>query len=133
MSKLPQKSNFKKYINRYFLGAFYTLAGILHFIMPEFYQPLMPDYIPVPELMNVFAGLTEILLGLWILSGRLPRLSAMFGTLMLLAFIPAHIHFIDIGGCLPGELGLCVPMWVAWARLIIIHPILILWLWARRA
>ncbi|MEL6538098.1 MAG: hypothetical protein AAFQ98_21955 [Bacteroidota bacterium] len=44
---------------------------------------------------------------------------------MLLAFIPSHIHFIQLGACVPD--GLCTPVWVAWFRLVIIHPCFIFW------
>ncbi|GAB5464810.1 MAG: DoxX family protein [Candidatus Kapaibacteriales bacterium] len=122
----------KKVVNRYLQGGFYSLAGILHFIMPEFYHGLIPDWLPAHGVINIMAGISEVILGVWLLSGKLPRLSAMFGTAMLIAFIPSHIYFIQIGSCLPGESGLCVPEWIAWVRLVIIHPVLILWLWAKR-
>ena len=37
------------------------------------------------------------------------------------------IYFININSCIPK--GLCVPQWVGWVRLIVIHPILIAWAW----
>ena len=44
---------------------------------------------------------------------------------MLIAFIPSHIWFIEIGSCVEG--GLCVDEWISWLRLLIIHPVLIYW------
>jgi hypothetical protein len=44
---------------------------------------------------------------------------------MLISFIPAHIYFIQIGSCVEG--GMCVSEWIGWARLLIIHPLLIWW------
>ncbi|MEM9918721.1 MAG: hypothetical protein AAF990_11530, partial [Bacteroidota bacterium] len=56
---------------------------------------------------------------------------AAFGLIaMLIAFVPSHIHFIQIGSCVEG--GLCTPPWVAWLRLLLIHPLLIWWAWANR-
>ena len=50
--------------------------------------------------------------------------------ILLILFLPAHIWFIQKGGCM-GE-SLCVPVWVAWVRLIVFHPLLIAWAWWHR-
>jgi uncharacterized membrane protein len=109
------------------LTTFYCVAGLNHFIMPEFYYGLIPPWLPSAYSINIIAGIAEIILGLSMLYSGL-RVYARWGIiLMLIAFIPAHIYFIQIGACVPG--GLCVPMWIAWLRLIVIHPLLMLWVW----
>lgn len=113
----------------YLLVIFYMLAGLNHFINPSFYLPLIPPYFPFPELINVLSGIAEIALGGMLIIPATRR-SAVIGILILLvAFLPAHIYLIQLDGC-AGEL--CVPPWVAWVRLIVIHPLLILWAWAYR-
>jgi uncharacterized membrane protein len=109
----------------YALAYFFLAAGINHFIAPEFYLPLIPPFFSYPELINVLSGIGEILLGLGIMYFP-TRSRAAWGILILLiAFIPSHVYFIEIGSCI--ENGLCVPEWVGWVRLLIIHPILIFW------
>jgi uncharacterized membrane protein len=104
---------------------FYVLAGLNHFIMPDFYYGLIPEYLLFPKMINGLAGIVEITLGLALTFPSL-RKSASWGIiLMLIAFIPSHIYFIKIGSCV-GQ-GLCVPPWVAWVRLLVIHPLLIFW------
>ena len=51
-------------------------------------------------------------------------------VLLLVAFIPAHVHFIQSGGCF--EESLCVPLWVAWLRVFPVHPLLMAWAWCCR-
>ena len=46
---------------------------------------------------------------------------------LLIFFIPSHVYFIKIGSCVPN--GLCVNPIIGWLRLVIVHPILILWAW----
>ena len=112
------------------LVGFYIFAGFNHFRDPDFYYPLIPPYLPFPELINTAAGIFEIAFGMALIFTPTRRLGAILIVLMLIAFIPAHVYFIELGGCLSE--GLCVPAWVAWVRLIIIHPLLIWWAWSYR-
>lgn len=109
----------------YGLIFFYAFAGLNHFIMPDFYIGLIPDYFHSKSTYNALAGLGEILVAIG-LYFPLSRKTSVFGILfLLLAFIPAHIDFIRVGSCVTDSL--CVPEWIAWLRLIVIHPLLIWW------
>lgn len=112
---------------RYLLGVFYVAAGVNHFISPEFYIPLIPPYFPYPEVINIVAGIAEIALGLMVFFHSTVRIACYGIIAMLVAFIPAHVYFVQIGSCIEG--GLCTPQWLGWVRLVVIHPILILWAW----
>jgi uncharacterized membrane protein len=115
---------------RYLLIGFYLFAGSYHFVNPDFYYGLIPDYIPYPRLINYASGVLEILLALGVIFPK-TRLIAVKGIiLLLLLFIPSHVYFIQIGSCI--ENGLCVPEWLGWVRLVVIHPLLILWAWVIR-
>lgn len=113
------------------MAGFYAFAGYNHFRDPDFYYPLIPEYLhDFSYEINWLSGVIEIGLGIGILL-KPTRKWAAFGIIaMLVAFIPSHIYFIQVGGCMHD--GLCVPAWVAWARLILIHPLLILWAWWHR-
>lgn len=109
----------------YSMGYFYLVAGVNHFVAPDFYLPLIPPFFSNPELINTLAGVAEVLLGLGILYFPTRKRAAwgIFG--LLLCFIPSHVYFIQLGSCIEG--GLCVPSWLGWVRLLIIHPILLFW------
>ena len=124
MKKLPKQSSL------YVMSAFYCVAGINHFVNPEFYYPLIPDYFVFPEMINILSGLAEILLGLGLLSSKTRKISAYLIITMLIAFIPSHVYFIQIGSCIDG--GLCVAKWLGWVRLVLVHPILLFWVWSVR-
>lgn len=109
----------------YALGLFFIVAGVNHFIQPDFYYPLIPDYLPWPKFINLISGVLEVLLGLGILLPSSRKVSAAGILVLMVLFIPSHIYFIQIGSCV--EDGLCVPEWLAWLRLVLIHPLLILW------
>jgi uncharacterized membrane protein len=111
--------------------AVYLAAGINHFAMPEFYYPLIPDYMGNKSTLNILSGIAEIggAIGLMIPA---TRKWAAFGIVaMLIAFLPTHIYMITDADKLQIN-GAALPVWAAWIRLLIIHPILIGWAWWHR-
>ncbi len=119
-----------KKINVFLLSGFYVFAGINHFVDPEFYYGLIPDYLPFHEAINYISGVAEIVLGIGVLFPKTRKWSSNLLVVLLISFIPAHIYFLQIGSCIEG--GLCVAEWISWARLLAIHPLLIWWAWAVR-
>lgn len=120
-----------KRISLYLMIIFYILAGLNHFIQPAFYLPLIPRYLPQPQLINLLAGIAEVSLGVMLMFARTRRIGAYGIIAMLLAFIPSHVYFIQQGRCVEG--GLCAPLWAGWVRLIVIHPILLIWAYWHRS
>ncbi len=120
----------KKQWSLILFSIFYGIAGTMHFINPDIYLQVIPDYLDDAVLLNYLAGIAELLIAITIWFRPL-RNYAVYGTiLMLIAFIPAHVYFLQIGSC-AGEL--CIPAWIGWLRLIIIHPLLIYWAWSLRS
>jgi uncharacterized membrane protein len=118
-----------KYLRLLLIG-FYLFAGSYYFINPEFYLVLIPDYFPFPEFINYASGLIEILLSIGVAVPKYRTISV-YGILVLLVlFIHSHVYFIKIGACI--ENGLCVTEWIAWLRLLVIHPLLMYWAWVVR-
>ncbi|MGY6562152.1 MAG: DoxX family protein [Luteibaculaceae bacterium] len=103
-------------------GLVFILAGINHFVMPQFYLPLIPDYLPFHAEINYLSGFLEIVLGLLYLLPSSRKVGG-WGIFVLLAlFIPSHWHFIQIGSCL--DESLCVSPIISWVRLILVQPLL---------
>ena len=128
--KFPENSKVKIAL-RWLLIVFYLVAGVNHFVHPEFYLPLIPDYLPNPELINIISGVFEILLAIGVMMPKYRRLSVIGIILMLIAFIPSHVYFIQQGACIDAQ-GLCTPVWLAWVRLFPIHPLFMFWAWVVR-
>ncbi len=99
------------------------VAGLNHFINPSFYLPLIPPYLPWPEAINVLSGVLELAAGIGLMLKRTRRMAALGIAAMMLAFVPAHVYFVQIGSCIPE--GLCVAPWMGWVRLLLIQPLLI--------
>jgi uncharacterized membrane protein len=105
----------------------YLAAGANHFRAPESYIYIIPPYIPLPKLLNILAGFFEILFGLLLIFERTRNLAAWGIILMLIAFLPVHIDMVIRA---PFQLGnVHVTPLVAWVRLVVLQPLLILWAW----
>lgn len=114
----------------YTLIGFYFFAGLNHFLFPAIYLSLIPDYLPFPEMLNYISGALEITLAISLIFLRSRKL-AVYGIIcLLILFIPAHLYFIDQGNCF--DASFCLPAWVSWLRLLLIHPLLIYWAWSNR-
>lgn len=117
-----------KKIALYVLSIAYFFAGLNHFINPAFYTPFFPPYLQEwTAILNTLAGIAEILLAVLLLSTSTKKI-AIYGLIaMLLAFIPAHVYMIQKAPFMLGTFH--VTTTVAWLRLVILHPLLILWAW----
>lgn len=116
----------------YSMVVFYLFAGYNHFINPTFYLPLIPPYLGQWSVeLNLLAGIVELILGI-LLIPKITRKWAAWGiVLMLIAFIPSHIYFIQRGYFSLGSFTM-TPI-ISWVRLILVQPLLILWaLWISR-
>ncbi len=103
------------------------VAGINHFRSPDSYYRIIPPYIPNPILANILAGCFEILFATMLIFPKTRPIAGWGIMLMLLSFLPVHISMI---GNAPLKLGdLLVTPLIAWIRLVMLQPLLILWAW----
>ena len=107
----------------------YIGAGINHFWHPDFYYSIIPPYLPNPYLINIAAGISEIVLGILLIFSTTRKFASYMIIAMLIAFLPVHVYMIQKGGCM-NEI-VCISLWEAWLR-IFFQPILILWAWWNR-
>ena len=57
-----------KLVTVYIMSFAYTYVGIRHFIDPDFFLAIMPDYLPFHLELVYLSGLAEIILGLLLLN-----------------------------------------------------------------
>ncbi len=107
---------------------FYVFAGYNHFANPSFYLPVIPPYLSMwASEINLLSGIIEIVLGLLLIPKYTRRYAGWGIILMLIAFIPSHIYFIQKGAFTLG--GITMNPTISWIRLLIAHPLLIVWAW----
>ncbi|WP_405368302.1 MauE/DoxX family redox-associated membrane protein [Nonlabens sp. Asnod2-A12] len=104
--------------------AVYLIAGIMHFIKPDIYLEVIPDWLGNKLLINYIAGSVELIVASMAVFSKTRKMAGYLTIAMLLAFIISHVYFLLNCSC-AGDL--CIPSWIGWSRLLIIHPILIYW------
>lgn len=114
-----KKSRGKK-ISLYLQAALYIGAGVNHFVHPGLYYRIIPPYMPDAPLINKISGAVEIISGALLLFRSTRSMAVYLIIAMLIAFVPAHIYMIQISKC-------CLPLWIAWLRLIPGQLLLIYW------
>lgn len=106
------------------LAAFMVVAGIAHFVVPQYYERIVPRWAGDPARVVYWSGWAEILCGVLIAVPRSRRFGAWLTLVLLVAVYPANIKMaIDAG---PPDDPFAV---AAWLRLPIQVP---LWRWAYR-
>jgi uncharacterized membrane protein len=113
-----------KLLLKYSLGLSFALAGLYHFINPEFYLRMMPPYLPWHLFLVYLSGFFEAALGLLLLVPKYTRYAAWGLIALLFAVFPANVNmalnpqlFPDIT---PVALWLRLPLQallIAWAYL----------------
>lgn len=115
-----------KRILLYVMAGFYIVAGVMHFISPAAYLPMMPPYLPWHLELVYLSGAAEFLLGAAVLMPQ-TRQHAVWGIIaLLIAIFPANIHIalnnVPLFGATEGA-----GIW-NWVRLPL-QGVLIAWAW----
>ena len=70
---------------------FFISAGINHFLNPQFYDALVPDFIPFPRLVHQITGVIEIILPLFLLT-RFRKEAALLMIIFLVILYGANLY-----------------------------------------
>jgi len=114
----------------YVMSAFYTIAGVLHFVAPKVYARAVPPQFPVPVGLVYLSGVAEVALGIGVLLRRTRRLSAWGIITLLLAVFPANVYMATsnmVVDAVPDSMA-GVARFAQWIRLPL-QGVLILWAW----
>ncbi len=76
----------------YLMALAYILAGINHFVHPDFYLKMLIGFLPYPNELNIISGAAEILLGIGLMIPQTRIISAWGIILLLIAIFPANIN-----------------------------------------
>jgi uncharacterized membrane protein len=87
-----------KKLGLYSMALLYVSAGTMHFINPQFYLQMSPEWMPMPITLINLSGIAEIALGIFLLPLKTRIISAWLIIAMLVVFffvihIPMAIVF----------------------------------------
>jgi uncharacterized membrane protein len=74
--------------------ALYIVAGINHFINPQFYRSVVPTWIPFHDAIIVISGICEIAFALFLISKSTRRIGAWCIIILLIAVFPANVQAV---------------------------------------
>ncbi len=100
------------------LAAFFTFAGIMHFVIPREYEATVPDYVPIsPRDAVAWSGYAEIAGGLMVLLPATRPVARWWLLALLAAVFPANIHMAVDPRQVQGLKNRGIPRAALWARL----------------
>ena len=81
-----------KTIFRYLLSATMVAAGALHFVSPDKYVKIVPEWLPAPRILVFVSGFFEIAGGLGLLLEKTRRAAALGLIALYAAVFPANVN-----------------------------------------
>ena len=84
--------NFIRKFAKWILGVGFILAGINHFINPNFYLKIMPPYLPWHLFLVYLSGVLEVIFGGLLFIPRFTRFAAWGIIAILIAVFPANVY-----------------------------------------
>jgi uncharacterized membrane protein len=108
---------------RLLLGAFFLVAGSLHFLRPKPYVAIVPDALPRRLEIVYASGVAELAGGALVLPARTRRAAGWWLIATLIAVFPANVNM-----AVNAERFRSVPPSLLWARLPV-QGLLIAWVW----
>ena len=76
------------------MAAFYVIAGVYHFINPDFYKKIMPPWLPGHYFIIYFTGFCEIVFGLLLIPKQTRKPAAWSIIVLLVVVFPANIQMM---------------------------------------
>lgn len=110
-----------------FLGVFFIVAGILHFLLGEVFATIVPPLLPFPLQIVWLTGVMELVFAAGLLLKRQMALVGILLSLYLLAVLPANIY-MALGDIPLGDGRQLAPV-ILWGRVALQFPLIGLVLW----
>ena len=103
----------------------FFIAGVLHFVIPGFFDRIVPPWVPNTRLATYVSGVFEILGAIGLLVPA-TRVAAAWGLIVLLAAVlPANIHMLNQARAADASVGYIAGLWLR----LPLQPLLMWWVW----
>ena len=77
------------------IGAFVTLAGVMHFVNAQFFNDIVPPWLPPSESFWTYvSGVAELIVGPMLLWPKYRKQGALAAIVLFVAVYPANIYMV---------------------------------------
>ena len=77
------------------IGSFITLAGVMHFVNPKFFNDIVPPWLPPNEsFWTYLSGVAELIVGPMLLWPKYRKQGALAAIVLFVAVYPANIYMV---------------------------------------
>ncbi len=77
------------------MGFFTTLAGVMHFVNPDFFNDIVPPWLPPSEsFWTYLSGVAELIVGPMLLWPKYRKQGALAAIVLFVAVYPANIYMV---------------------------------------
>jgi uncharacterized membrane protein len=73
-------------------GPMFVFAGVMHFVIPDTYEAIIPNYLPAHRALVYASGVAEIAGGLGAILPSTRKKARLLNIATLLAVFPANLH-----------------------------------------
>lgn len=84
------------------LGVGLVLAGAMHFVRPDLFVPMVPAFLPAPDLIVLLSGGVELAVGIGLLVPATRRRAGWVAVFLFVAIWPGSIH-VALSGNYPSQ------------------------------
>ena len=84
-----------KLITIYFMSIEYAYVGVRHFIDPDFFLHIMPNYLEYHLELVYLTGVAEIIFGIMLIFNQTRKIGSIGLIILLILVFPANIHLVQ--------------------------------------
>ena len=107
------------------LAMLFLVAGIAHFVMPAWFDRIVPAWVPNARVATLVSGAAEVAgaIGLVIPA---TRVAAGWGLIaLLIAVFPANVNMLQLARATQASAGYLTALWIR----LPLQPLLMWWVW----
>lgn len=108
------------------IAAIFITAGVLHHVMPAWFDRIVPAWIPDARAATLWSGAAEILGGIGVLIPATRRYAGIGLIALLIAVYPANIHMLQLArASADSSTAYLLALWIR----LPLQPLMIWWVW----
>ncbi|MEQ1691692.1 MAG: hypothetical protein ABMA00_10420 [Gemmatimonas sp.] len=107
------------------LAILFLVAGIAHFVVPAWFDRIVPAWVPNARLATLLSGAAEMAGAIGLLIPSTRRVAGWGLILLLVAVFPANVNMLQLARASDQSAAYIAALWIR----LPLQPLLIWWVW----